>query len=56
MLSVFQHLFKKFNIKIVTVFKTEDINLDYINYIADKNLIIKTVINLFAKKTKYFIQ
>ena len=51
MLSTFHHLFKKINIKTVTVFKTEDIN-----YIADKNLIIKSIVNLFGKKTKYFIK
>lgn len=56
MLSTFQHLFEKLNIKTITVFKFGDINLDYINYIADKNLIIKSIINLFGKKTKHFIK
>lgn len=55
-LSTFQLLFKKLNIKIITVFKNQDFQIDYINFIKDKKELINIINKIFSKKTKYFIK
>lgn len=55
-LSTFLLLFKKLNIKIITVFKNQDFQIDYLNFIKDKKELINIINKIFSKKTKYFIK
>ena len=54
-LNNFTVIFKKLNVKILTVFNPNyEINLDFNSFIKDKDYLIKSLVKGFSKKTKYF--